>query len=216
MGHRQRQRTVATGTDTKPAIGFFRQRVFTRINHDQFRAALHGPADALCVGRFRHLRVYPPEQDRLRAVQLDPRRRRAIGELGAEGAVPGTDMSGGEIIRAAEQAGETFKPGAHVFCRRPCRRGAAEDNGLGPAFGFDPGQPVGDGTERLVPGDRLPARIGIALGPGTLHRLAQPVRRVDHFGRRGPLHTDAAIGMIGVGRDLREDVIFDRRDHAAA
>jgi hypothetical protein len=137
VGHRKRQRAVAARADAEPAIGLLRQRVLAGIDNDQFRTAFHGPADPFRLGRFRHLRVHAPEQDGLRAVEIDPRRRRAIGELRSERAVPGTHMPGGEIVRAAEQAGQTLEPGAHVLGCRSRRGRAAEDDGLGPAFGFD-------------------------------------------------------------------------------
>ena len=125
-------------------------------------------------------------------------------------------MTGRQIIRAAESALQPFQPRAHIFGRGTGGGRTAEDHGLGTAFGFDGGQFVGNGPESLVPRDRFPARIGIALRPGAPHRLAQTVRRIDHFGRRRSLDADAAIGMIGIRRHFGEDVILDSRDYAAA
>ena len=60
VGHRQCQGAVTAGADTEPAIGFLGQRMFAGVDHDQLRAALHGPADAHRGCRLGCLWIYAP------------------------------------------------------------------------------------------------------------------------------------------------------------
>ena len=79
----------------------------------------------------------------------------------------------------------------------------------------DPPHGRGRQIESLVPADPLPARIGIALRPGTLQGMKQPVGAVDEFRRGTSLGTQRLTGRmrrIGLQRD--EAALLDRRDGA--
>ena len=74
---------------------------------------------------------------------------------------------------------------------------------------------VGDGVERLVPGDALP--LALALGSHLLHRVLDAVGVVDVLDAREPLGAHRALGeRVGVALDVDDHAVLHGDDHAAA
>src|SRR5512139_3348285 len=79
----------------------------------------------------------------------------------------------------------------------------------------DPAQPGSSQIKRFVPADALPAGIGIALRPGALQGIEQPVWVIDQLRGCPPL---GAKGPTGWVRRIRfkgnETAIFNLGDRA--
>src|ERR1700730_12162303 len=73
-------------------------------------------------------------------------------------------------------------------------------------------QARGDRLERLVPRNLGPSGVRITLGPGSLQRMAEAIRRIDDLRRGVALDANAAVGVLGIGRHLGEAPILDHRD----
>ena len=87
----------------------------------------------------------------------------------------------------------------------------------GPCAALMPAHAAGDLVERLVPGDRLPAGIGGALGIGAAHGPGQAVGVIDELGRGAALGAELVAGRMARQRlDAREPAVLDHGDAAAA
>src|SRR5215471_16468562 len=118
-------------------------------------------------------------------------------------------------VGAAEGVGEPDQPDLEIG-RRAARRGRPpEDDGLGTVLLFDLQEASGDRVKGLLPRDLYPTGIGIALGAGALHRMEQPVRRIDNFWRGISLDADAAVRVLRVGCYLGEAPVFNHGDDPA-
>ena len=93
----------------------------------------------------------------------------------------------------------------------------AEGDRLRPVLFGDAPHRCGGQVERLVPGDPLPARIGIALRAGAAQGMRQPIRVVDELGCGAALGAERLAGrMRGVGVEPDEAAVLDGGDRAAA
>jgi hypothetical protein len=112
-------------------------------------------------------------------------------------------------VGAAESVRESDQPGLEIG-RWAARWGRApEDNGFGTVLLFDLREARSDRVEGLLPRDPYPTGVGIALGPGTLQRMKQPVRRIDDFRSGVTLDADPAVRMIRVGSHPGEAAVLD-------
>src|SRR5262249_36545985 len=97
------------------------------------------------------------------------------------------------------------------------RRRLAEGEGLGPIALGDPPHRRRGLAQRLVPGDRLPAGIAIALGPRAPQRLRQTFGMIDELGRGASLGAQGlSRRMRWIGLEPRETPVLDDRNAAAA
>ena len=177
---------------------------------------LRARVDAHGLGRRSCRWVDAPDEHALSIVEVGQRYAAAIGVFGADAAVPGADVIRGEQIRTAESIGQSLHPAVEVDGGAAGGRCARKHHGFGAVVVFDVIEAQRSETERLLPSDLHPAGIGVAFGAGAQQGPKQTVRRVDDLRRGGAFDANAAVGMIGIGIDLREPAVFDRRDDAAA
>ena len=187
-GEREGQRRVGAWPHRQPAIRLDGKADMARVDHDQLGAASARRGDPRRASQQRGARIMAPQQDAagLRII------RRADAGAGREGAgklaMPGADLHRIAVVRRAERVDQAVDPGLRIRQRGTGTGRDAEGDRLGTALGGDAAQRSRRLAERLVPGDPLPARIGIAFWPGTAQRIQKPVLGIDQF-RRG-----AALG----------------------
>ncbi len=128
-------------------------------------------------------RIVSPQHDAVRFLEVG-RRDPAAERIGVrEILVPVADLGAVRDVGAAEGVDQAVDPANVVGDRRAARRGQPERDGLGAGLTADTVERGHGRVERLVPGDALPARIGIALGTRAPERIELALRVVDDLGR---------------------------------
>ena len=130
---------------------------------------------------------------------------------------PATDIERQRHVRRAEGIGEPADPGSAIGQRCRGRGCLGDGHRLRPMARGDPPQFGGDQVERLVPGDALPARVGIALGSCAPEWMCQPVPVVDQLRRGSALGAEGlARGMARIRLERSQATILDDGDSTAA
>ena len=210
------ERAVGPRSDPQPEIRLVRGAGPARIDDDELRAAstrighLPGLRDPGCA------RVVPPQQRASSVLPVGGADVRAVGVGARDILVPVADLGAVAVVRAAEGMHQPLHPLDGVRHRRSARSGDGERDGLGTGIGREPAHLAGDGVERLDPRDPHPSGVGIALGPGALHRIQDAVRTFDLFRRGLALRAERAAGRVGrVAFDLDQPAVSNHRDAAA-
>src|SRR6516165_5824510 len=84
-------------------------------------------------------------------------------------------MRRGQDVWAAKSIGKAQDPQFEIGGGAAGRGRSSEDDRLCAMLFADFQQPQCDGVECLFPGNLGPSRVRIALGPGSLHRVAESV-----------------------------------------
>ena len=191
--------SVRSRPHLQPNVGFLGRTGATRVNHNQARAALHRLNSGSCVEQPGQVGIVAPKEDAAGVLQVG---HECTGNGGAEGVLrrqispPAAQFHRYAQIRAAVGVHQALNPDDRVVGGRSGRGDDTEDDALGTMRLGNFAQPGGRQIERFIPADPLPSRVGIALGPRTFHRIAQPVRMVDEFRRRPSLGTERLAGWV--------------------
>ncbi len=124
------------------------------------------------------------------------------GEAGGMVLVPVADLGGIDRVGAAIGADQALDPRDRVLQVRARRCGDREGHLLRPVPRLDGGHALCDFVQRRVPGNRLPAGIGCALGRGAPEWRGEPVRVIHQFRRGAALGAQLGAGWGG-GLGLR-------------
>ena len=210
------ERGIAPRAQLQVQVGGRRGLVAHGIDHDHFCRAFLQP---VLVGmRCRMAGVGAPDQD---AGAVPGRARIEADVAVAEDVTPG-DVAGVVADRVGFGFGRA-QPGEEP-ARKADRQGGTGAGVMGvqdaveAALAPDGVEPLGDGAERLVPGDR--GELAAALGPGAFHRVEQahlgiePDAVVGH--RALAAERAARRGVIGIAQHLGYPAVaLDHGDAAA-
>ena len=118
----------------------------------------------------------PPEEDAARVLVIRRRRRGPERKLRAEQYIPRAYMRRRQHVRAAEGIGKADQPSLEIGGCAAGRCRTSKDHRLRAILLLDLREARHDGVQSLLPRDPNPPGIGIALRPGALHRIKQPIR----------------------------------------
>src|SRR5690606_14293271 len=75
---------------------------------------------------------------------------------------------------------------------------------------------LADRRQGFVPGDALPAGVGVGLGAGALHRVEDAAGVRDLLRPGFALDAEAAVRVVAVRHDAEQLAVLDGREHTAA
>ena len=216
----QRQRAVGARTDLQVHVSdALRGRGQTRIDDDELAAAFLVGEQALPAGRAGPRRVVAPDDAAAglagdgvgtggKGLRGEPLRAvdqllRQLSRLVAGGGL-------GAHVRGAEGEGQALHGRAGLL-----RVAGGEEDLLGAVLFLDAVELLGDGSQRLIPGDLLP-NARLALRVGALHRVEQAGRIIHFLNGRNALGADVDVRVVVAALDTDNLVVLDDALHAAA
>ncbi len=216
-GQAERQRAVGAGAHAEPLVRPRGRAGAPRVHHDQGRAAPHRLGDRGGLGQVGRGRVVAPQEQAPGALEVRRADVGAEGERGRVVAVPRAHLLAPHHVRAAEGADQAIDPREAVGDGGAGGGGDGEGHRLRPLALGQRAHALRGPVEGLVPADAHPARIRIGARPRALHRVEEPVRRVDQLGGGPALHAEVlAGGMRGIRLHRGETPFLHHRDAAAA
>ena len=212
IGEAEGKRAVAPGAHAEPGIRLVGEALAARIDDDQLGAArlrlCHPPG----IGEPGGARIVAPEENAVGIGEIRHRRADAIGQGIDIVAVEIADLGAEHRVGAAEGVAQALDPEIGILQAGARRRGDAEGDTLRPFSLGDIVELGGNGIERLVPADALPARVRLALGPGAAQRMKETVGMM----RAALTAKRLAGGVFGVGLDGNEPAVLNHRNATAS
>ena len=224
IGDAEGESAVGAWPHPQPEVRLVAETDMPRIDHDQPHAALQRLDHGGGVREARETWVVAPQDQaagigdvRHAAARTGGDARDAIGVAGRAGTSPTAYVQTADHVRRAERVHQAPDIRRRIADRGGGRRGQAEADGLRPLLRGNPLHRRGGQVQRLIPGDALPARIGVAFRTRAPERVSQSLLVVDELGRGATLGTECLAGwMRGIRLQPDEAAIFDHRDRAAS
>src|SRR5581483_2679549 len=204
------QRAVSAWARLQKDVGLSADADAARIDDNGFHAARARLDDIVREDQRSRARVMTPEQKSFAVLEIRRRQIAAEGVAEAGVLVPVAYVRGRNPVRTADRVKQSPQPALGVVDGRAALGAATQHDRLGAVALADVQNPPRDVAERFVPGNPLPARIGVALGTRALERIIETLAMVNQL-RRGfafDAH-DAAVGMVVIGIEPGDAAVLD-------
>src|ERR1051325_5939816 len=157
-----------------------------------------------------------PEEKSLAALEIGRWQIAAEGVAEAGVFVPIANVCGRYPVRAADRIEQSSQPALGIVDGCAALGAFGEDDRLGAVAFANVQNTLRDVVEGFVPGNALPAGIGVAFGTRALKRIVAAIALVNQLRRGFALAAyNAAVRMIVIGVEAGHAAVFDRRDGRA-